>query len=140
MLPEGLVGTSQRYKQNTTEFTTWLSKSALACGFNFAKLVAFDNVSAQPSAASKEEGVPKAPKLKGRARKLAREAAAAKEKEREKEAKSLEQEKGKCQITKYKVTSKELIAQAKLVVSSQSPRIDVPSTIIRVLKRAIEAR
>ena len=141
MLPETLFGTYQRYKQDTTQFTTWLSKAAIACGFNPAKFTKLTDASAQPSIKSKAQPDSKAPKLKGRARKLARDALAQEVKARaEAEAKKSREDKADKPTIRYAVTSKELLAQAKQVASSRDPTITVPQTVLFVLKRAIQAR
>jgi hypothetical protein len=68
MTPEVLAGSYRRYKDDTAVFTTWLSNRVKACGFTPAT---------KPQTSSKENvsEAPKALKLKGRERKLARHAA-----------------------------------------------------------------
>ena len=136
MLPEALFGTYCRYKENTTKFaakfTTWLSKAAIKCGFDATKI----SGSAQPSGTSNAHQETRTPRLKGCARKLAREAAAAKAKRVE----SPQANKSNNSKLGYGVVSKELLAQAKLVASCLDLKVSLPQAMINLVQGAIEAR
>ncbi|MCJ1324177.1 hypothetical protein MMC10_000839 [Thelotrema lepadinum] len=145
MLPESLFGTYQRYKEDTTYFTTWLSRAAIACGsdpINFSKPT---DSSTKPSIQNEAQVESKAPELKGRARKLAREAKAKEAKAQAEGAKakakqSLKEKKANKPTVRYAVSSKELLEQAKQVASSKKPKINISNTVFCILRRAIEAR
>ena len=110
----------------------WLSKAAIACGFKL------DNLSkAPPTTAGVEEQLLKTPKLKGRARKLAKEAAAA---SGSKIKPASPAQPSTRQATKYSITNKDLIAQAEIVASAENPRITVPELVLRIVQRALDAR
>ena len=136
MIPEALFGIYQRYKQDTTHVTTWLSKAAITCGSDPASFTKQTVTSVQPSIENEAQRDSKTPKLKGRARKLAREAAATKAKEQE-PAQGCQAD-GKTK--RYAVSSRDLLVQAKVVATSRNPSIDVPETVVCVLQRAIDAR
>src|SRR5438045_9074802 len=71
MLPDLLASSYRRYKEDTNVFTTWLYQAAQACGWK-------PSTKPQPVASgSPVVDVPRAPRLKGKQRKLAREAAKA---------------------------------------------------------------
>ena len=70
MLPEILAGSYLRYKEDTNAFTTWLSKAALACGYKPAQRQQLKQRPAQ------QQTPTTTPRLKGKARKEAKAAAA----------------------------------------------------------------
>lgn len=65
MLPKFLESTYKRYKKDTSTFLKWLRESGEKCGYKI-----------DTSVEQTDKVTLKAPKLKGRARKLAKEAAA----------------------------------------------------------------
>lgn len=71
MLPDVLASSYRRYKEDTNVFTTWLSHAAQACGWKPATKPQVTPVELPTI------NTPKAPRLKGRERKLARDAAKA---------------------------------------------------------------
>ncbi|KAK3705020.1 hypothetical protein LTR37_013537 [Vermiconidia calcicola] len=113
MLPEILFGSYKKYKSDTNVFTTWLSQAAKSCGYK-----------------------PKAPKLKGRDRKLAREAAA----QAGQTPKNVSNANNEPTRTHYSVSTSELLKQAESVAGSTKKPIRLPDEIQRVLERAIAAR
>ena len=127
MLPDQIIGTYQRYKHDTTRFTTWLSRTAILCGFVTPQSVLEQHASLEP-----ESSILKGPRLKGRARKLAREAAVAID--------ANERLLANKQRPNYEVTTRQLLDQARLVVSCKDPVVTVPDVMLRVGKRAVEAR
>lgn len=79
MLPEVLEGSYRRYKEDTNVFMTWLSQTAKACGYKPVAKLQNTTASATPAAAAaanKNDAPKKSGRLKGKERKLAREAAA----------------------------------------------------------------
>ena len=131
MLPQILAGHYQRYKEDTTDFTTWLSKAAIACGYQTPW--ALSQYRTDPE---KQENQGSATKLKGRARKEAREAAKA-SKETASNSSNIEPPPS---VTKYEITTSELLKQADAIAASQKAGIEIPESIVRVVQRAINAR
>ncbi|KUJ16294.1 uncharacterized protein LY89DRAFT_554124, partial [Mollisia scopiformis] len=122
MLPTSLAGSYQQYKQDTTVFTTWLSKAAIACGY---EIPSEHLQKPTPTAQTKAQTPSK--RLKGKARKEA--------------AEIPKVETGKPDtrpIIRYVVPTKELIKQAE-VVAKQGKRV-LPQGLRRVANRAIDAR
>lgn len=74
MLPDFLFSTYKQYKTDTEKITTWLAETAKKCGYTSP----FSDPKAPGESVAGQHGKPL--KLKGRARKLAREAAAAEKK------------------------------------------------------------
>jgi hypothetical protein len=106
------VGTYQTYKNDTATFTTWLVSTAKQCGLT---------VNGEDGPTNGE------PKLKGRARKLARDAA----KQSNASSDSL-----KCQM----VTTKVLIACAETIAKHKKPPVRLPPDVLAFAKRAIDLR
>ncbi|KAG0647254.1 hypothetical protein D0Z07_7314 [Hyphodiscus hymeniophilus] len=117
MLPGFLTSTYKKYKQDTSTFIEWLSENAKECGFKMDELEARSNAT------------PAAPRLKGKQRKLAKQAGA-------KTSASPAKEKPKS----YSISTKDILAQAKAIADSTRPAIEVPSVIIQAGLRAIVAR
>jgi hypothetical protein len=63
MLPGFLVNTYKKYKQDTSIFVEWLSDNAKKCGYKLPSAAATSKPTEAPVAA---------PRLKGKARKLAK--------------------------------------------------------------------
>lgn len=130
MLPEILSSSYKRYKEDTNVFTTWLTSAAKSCGYS---------IKANQQKAAKLEPqseVPKAPKLKGRERKLAREAAA----QAGRSTKQAPAEKDETAGARYTISTSELLRQAEAVASWSKRAIRLPPEVQRVLERAIAAR
>ena len=128
MLPEVLVGNYSRYKEDTTVFTTWLSKAALACGYQAPKIMCQDK-----AAAKEKENQGSAGRLKGKARKEAKDAAGA----RKGSPKDVEPPPS---VTKYEITTQKLLKQADAIAASKKAGFEIPQSIVRVVQRAIDAR
>lgn len=128
MLPENLTGSYNRYKEDTTVFTTWLSKAAIACGYQAPKVIRQDKP--EPK---KQENQGSASRLKGKARKEAKAAAEASKG-------SPTDAEPSAPVTKYEVTTQELLKQADAIAASKKAGIEIPQSIVRVVKRAIDAR
>ena len=128
MLPEVLAGSYSRYKEDTTVFTTWLSKAAMACGYQAPKVMC------QNKTATKiKENQGSAGRLKGKARKEAKDAAgASKGSPTDVEPPS--------SVTKYEITTQELLKQADAIAASKKAGFEIPQNIVRVVQRAIDAR
>ena len=107
MLPEILAGSYIRYKEDTNVFTTWLSQAAVACGYKPAQ-----REQHRPKPAH-QQILTANPRLKGKARKEAKGAAAAAG------SKKLQDDfKAQQPTVKYKITTQELLNQAEAVAKS----------------------
>lgn len=124
MLCDALAGSYRRYKEDTDTFTTWLLQSSKRCGWKPVTRPEAVPMEACTSAA------PKAPRLKGRERKLARNAVKS----------EMEAEAGATPTVKYTITAKDLLEQAAAVTAWNREKIRMPSDVRRVLERAIRAR
>src|SRR5271170_7932950 len=133
MLPAFLTGSYKRYKEDTNVFTTWLSKAAIACGWNARDLPEANSAKSQ----SQSDAPSKEVRLKGRARKLAKEAAAKDVANAESSKKTANQT---LPAKNYRVTGKIILQQAEIVAKSKNPLIPLPANVLRVLERAINAR
>ncbi|OTA57920.1 hypothetical protein K449DRAFT_398140 [Hypoxylon sp. EC38] len=122
MLPDSIVGCYAQYKEDTKVFTTWLGQAARACGY---KLEAEKAPSMSPQAPGPSQ------RLKGKARKAA--------KEEEKQKATEKGYKDEVNIVKYAVTTEQLLLQADLVYNNKA-NIRIPSAIKDSLKRAINMR
>lgn len=128
MLPEGLVGSYNRYKEDTTVFTTWLSKAAIACGYQAPKTICRDENDSR-----KQDNQGPSSRLKGKARKEAKAATAASK------VPTTGAEPSPA-VTKYQVTSQELLMQADTIAASKDAGFEIPQSVVRVVQRAINAR
>ena len=127
MLPEILASSYIRYKEDTNVFTTWLSKAAVACGYKPAQREQHKQRPAQ------QQTPTTTPRLKGKARKEAKAAAA--------ESKKLSDDFEAPQPTvKYNITTQELLNQAEAVAKSGKAAVKVPDSVVRIVQRAIGAR
>ena len=142
MIPDFLAGSYKKYKQDTALFTTWLANAAASCGYKpEATKRPHSEQPAQVKPANSESPLPSTPKLKGRERKLARDAAA--------KAKKANSDIPKPQLpkpqlpstVKYTITTAELLRQAEAVTQSGArSRVQMPATLRAVVERAIRAR
>jgi hypothetical protein len=119
MLPAFLDSTYKRYKRDTSIFITWLYENAQKCGYKPTN---------PPQAKATEPASVKGPRLKGKARKQAKQGGAA-----EPSPKTAKEE-------HFVVAIKELIGLADTIVESQTPAVSVPTEIIRAGLRAVSAR
>ena len=120
MLPNHHAGTYELYKADTDVIANWLANTARQCGY------ASDQTNAQASEPPKQE---QGPRLKGKARKLAKDAAA------------------KAQETNEASTPVRIVAVRDFVTLAgqistykKQPPVKVPSEIARSLNRAITLR
>jgi hypothetical protein len=106
----------KRYKTNTDAVATWLLTTAKKYGCR-----AYDSTDCSPAGSA-------APRLKGKSRKLAREADAA--------------ARGKSGVNTrtYRIEIKDFIKLAQYIAKSTKPRIKVPEGIVRDLQQAIKMR
>ncbi|KAI4737700.1 hypothetical protein E4T50_11819 [Aureobasidium sp. EXF-12298] len=111
MTPDYLQGTYTTYKKDTGAIANWLATTAKRCGFS-------------PEVLKDSE---KTPKLKGRARKLARDAAS---KDGTKST----------PLRIYTIPIKSFTQLASQIVSSSTPAIKVPAVLVTILDRAIAFR
>lgn len=125
MLPSFLLPSYKQYKTDSDAIATWLARTAYQCGYP-KDLLTNQNVSQQ-----------KPPKLKGRARKLAREAA---QNQSSNNQSAPLKSKSTPDIPKYLVAIKDFIILAQCIVNSNKPRVEVPATFVSVLDRAIAVR
>ena len=133
MIPDFLAGSYKKYKQDTALFTTWLANAAASCGY---KPEATKRPHPEQPAQVKPVNSPSTPRLKGRERKLARDAAA--------KAKKASDDKPESQLpstVKYTITTAELLRQAEAVTQSGArSRVQMPAALRAVVERAIRAR
>lgn len=125
MLPSFLFPSYKQYKTDSDAVATWLATTAQKCGYP-RDLLTVQATSQQ-----------KAPKLKGRARKLAREAA----QNKSSGSQSIAAKPATTPETpKYSIQVNDFIALAEWVVKSTNPLIKVPAEFVTVLDRAITVR
>ncbi len=138
MVPRFLAGSYERYKQDTALFTTWLAQTAATCGYKPTEIHRQDVTSESAKPGSNNLSGSNGPRLKGKDRKAAKDAAA-----KENKAKpSMGDAKAEAVTTvKYTVTTRELLDQAKAVAESAvKPRITMPFSLRKVVEKAIGAR
>ncbi|TEY82776.1 hypothetical protein BOTCAL_0027g00140 [Botryotinia calthae] len=127
MLPDDLASSYSSYKADTSIFTNWLFKSATACGYEMPAITTsiIENVPSPIPVLNTQ------PRLKGKARKLAK-----------LEKKSREKQKAQENVpvlrspSKYTITTTEILKEAKFVTG----KTELPKKIRKVLQRAIDAR
>jgi hypothetical protein len=123
MLPECFIDSYKRYKADTRTIATWLTEGAEISGFTHK------NSFPQPihTVVNQQTKV----KLKGRARKLARDAANAEQKTRPKEPLPPQQ---------YIVKTKDFVPMANAIASWCPPKIKPSTTILEIFRRTIATR
>ncbi|KAF7502110.1 hypothetical protein GJ744_007108 [Endocarpon pusillum] len=125
MLPNFLSPSYKQYKADSDAVATWLATTAQQCGYPKDLLT--------NQAASQQ----KAPKLKGRARKLARDAA-------QNQSSDSQGDKLKSEATpggsKYLIAINNFIPLAEWIVKTRKPRVEAPAGFVSVLDRAISVR
>lgn len=122
MLPNSLRGSYTIYKEDTDSVATWLATTVRRCGYALDLLPgSADNHTAQ-----------KASRLKGKARKLAKAAASTRD-----ESSASATRPGS---TIYTIAIKDFIPLADHIVAYQNPPVNVPSSFVKALDRAIALR
>jgi len=121
MLPDSLSESYREYKADTNAFVTWLSTTAISCGYSFTP--ANDSIS-KPVTEQTAPGT--TTRLKGKARKDAKA--------------SQITNKPQTATTNHLVSVKELLAQAEFVAAFKKPRVKVPLGTQYVLQCAINTR
>jgi hypothetical protein len=133
MLPDFLFSTYKQYKTDTDKITTWLAETAKKCGYQSP----FSDPKALGESVADQSEKP--PKLKGRARKLARDAAAAAA-EKKMLASSAAEANEKAKETKYTVPVCEFEVMAEHIANSQDTSLKIPRGFINLMKRCIKTR
>ncbi|KAH0025827.1 hypothetical protein KCU78_g4593, partial [Aureobasidium melanogenum] len=125
MTPDYLQGTYTTYKRDTDAIANWLATTAKRCGFSPEVLKDSDKTSdhSPPQPQPEVEST----KLKGRARKLARDAAA---KDGVKSS----------PLRTYTIPFKSFTQLASQIVSSSTPAVKVPTVLGTILDRSIAFR
>jgi len=138
MHPELVAGSYKRYKTDTNTFTTWLAKSAAACGYKIPK-----DVPQEPSSTAPPK--PTEPTHREKIMTLPEKLRAQADKKREKrEGKKTPRTVPATSIpivpstVTHTVRTQDLLRQAEVV--SKNAKIQVPDAILQVVKRAINAR
>jgi hypothetical protein len=116
MLPSHLSSSFKRYKNDTDYFITWLAQTAVGCVFKL-------NHGPTPS----PPAVAKGPRLKGKARKIARGQEAAHTTQT-----SLDKRKA--------LTTKQLVDCAKRIAEKKAPSLQVPRAVYESLTKALQLR
>ncbi|CAJ2511030.1 Uu.00g066550.m01.CDS01 [Anthostomella pinea] len=118
MLPDSLSSSYERYKADSDNVANWLATTARLCGY-----APIDCSSAAVTAPTQPTS-----RLKGKARKLAREAS--------RESVAAETRPSRA----YRVQTKEYVPLAQCITTSTKPRIIVPASFGYALQRAIKDR
>lgn len=122
MLPDFLQSNFKRYKQDTDTVATWLAVKARQHGYPVDQLSGTD--STKPSATSK--------RLKGKARKQAKEAPS--QPERAPAAGGFSAK------SRYTIKIKDFVALAEFIAGYTNPIVQVPVELVKALNRAINLR
>ncbi|ATZ55932.1 hypothetical protein BCIN_12g04790 [Botrytis cinerea B05.10] len=122
MLTDDLASSYSSCKADTSMFTKWLFKSAKACGYEMPKITTstIEDVSIPIPILNTQ------PRLKGKARKLAKLEKESREKKKAQETVPVSRS-----PSKYTITTTEILKQAKLVTG----KIEFPQKIRKVLQR-----
>ncbi|PVH87784.1 hypothetical protein DL98DRAFT_509345 [Cadophora sp. DSE1049] len=125
MLSGVLDSNYKRYKTDTSIFIEWLFENGTKCGYKVA----------EPSAPTNggPPDQPKAPRLKGKARKEARKSTA------KPSAKNSSSNASNAGFKNFRINSSELLPLANAIVTSKK-HVKVPADIIRAGLRAVSAR
>jgi len=115
MLPDHLNGSFRRYKKDTDYFVTWLAVTAGSSGFHLQEN---PDTSDSPQSAARQ-----GPRLKGKARKEAR-----------------EREKSETHRSSQNLTTHQLMECAKQIASTKSSSFHVPRSVYDALSNALVAR
>jgi hypothetical protein len=126
MSPNFFHTSYKQYKDDTNHVASWLATTAKRCGYPSDLLT---------STAAKKDAQT-APRLKGRARKLARDAAKAAPPK-----KPALQPKDETHAKKvYTIARKDFVALADFIASFNKPPVQVPAALLTLLNRAIALR
>lgn len=125
MLPEALLSKYKQYKHDTASIAAWLHSTAHRCGYD-------------SQAVAKPVTTPAAGKLKGRARKLARDAASAAKKPQSDAGKNASSN-GE---TKYEVKIREFVPMAESIAdyAAVNAGVKISTGTVKIFKRCIQAR
>ena len=126
MSPSFFHTSYKQYKDDTNHVASWLATTAKRCGYPSDLLT---------SAAAKKDAQT-APKLKGRARKLARDAAKAAPSKQP----GLQSEDEARAKKVYTIARKDFVAWADFIASYNKPPVQVPAALLTLLNRAIALR
>lgn len=121
MIPTFLFPSYKQYKTDTDAVATWLANTAARYGYSTAQLT------------SQAAFQPKSSRLKGKARKIARQATP-------NTSSGSRLEDALPKTPKYSISSKEFISLAEWIVKSFPPRVEIPARFFSVLDRAITVR
>ncbi|KAI4250747.1 MAG: hypothetical protein L6R42_008645 [Xanthoria sp. 1 TBL-2021] len=137
MLQEFLAGSYKRYKQDIALFITWLAKAASSVGYIPNGTKHGQSQQTEPLAAEPtQSAVPKGARLKGKARKAAKDAAGKAEEPSVDTSESLA-----AAGVKYTITTGELIHQAEAVAHSYLKfDVKMPASLQVVVERVVRAR
>ena len=124
MLPDFLLSSYKNYKTDTTKIACWLAENAGKCGWTSPNDIA-------PTGDTTKDA--KAPRLKGRARKLARDAAAA-EKKHQTSVKNSDTE-----LPKHIIRIRDFVPMAACIAKNGSS-IRITNGFLNLIKRCIMAR
>ncbi|KAL8824663.1 MAG: hypothetical protein Q9191_004901 [Dirinaria sp. TL-2023a] len=130
MLPSVLQSKYKAYKEDTNTIATWLATKAKKCGYSADLL---DHVDSSSSSKTTKAST----RLKGRARKEAREAAKA---EAASSSKTVQRNASAPETPTYIIKVKDFVELASYIVGTSEPYIRVPASLVKVLDRAIELR
>ena len=131
MLPAVLQSSYKTYKEDTSYIATWLANTAKQCGYSADLLDRHD--AANPS---KPTQLPK--RLKGKARKKAKDAATAGVPPSSTATTSPATTQSS--MPTYTIKIKDFISLAEYVVGSTKPLVSVPGSLVKALNRAIALR
>lgn len=123
MLPDFLRGTYQCYKKDTDTIADWLATTAKKCGY-------------RPESLQSNENIPPAghiSRLKGKARKLAKDSAA-------KPPEQVEEKVNASSSSVYTISVKAFTVLASQIASYRKAPVKVPAAIFDALERAISFR
>ncbi|KAL8956299.1 MAG: hypothetical protein Q9183_006344, partial [Haloplaca sp. 2 TL-2023] len=129
MLPGFLQSTYKTYKEDTNAVASWLAVKAKQCGYSADLLTNTGGKPAQPKQA------PKSQRLKGKARKGAKQAAQV---QGSKAAPSSSKDAQSGPV--YTIGTKDFISLAEHIVAFTKPVVEVPAALVKVLDRAIDLR
>ncbi|MCJ1470221.1 hypothetical protein MMC07_008866 [Pseudocyphellaria aurata] len=135
MLSDFLKSSLKIYKDDTDSVANWLAVTAKQCGYSSDLLDRTDQSSSLSSNATPSQS---STRLKGKARKKAKEAAAA---QGNQSGASQSQTAGKPPAkASYIIKVKDFIPLAEFIAGSSNPVVKVPAYLVGVLNRAIELR
>lgn len=116
-LPSSLIDSYKQYKNDTDYFATWLANMGEKCGF---RLSTSDQTTSQtPDPPAQKAG----PRLKGKARQLARDA-----------------EEADSKLVATTLLVRDFIPLANRIAHFKKPRVLVPALVVKKLERAITLR